>query len=120
MLLGRANPHIPPDVFCAADLSHKKRWRVAQAVAENFWWGWLKEYLPSLTERIKWYVKGHRRLCVGDVVLVIDKNTPRGQWPLGLIAQSFPDPTERSGLLWYDTAGRSCSARLLTNEEEEN
>ena len=54
LLLGRAAPNLPPDVFTEDDLSAKKRWRIAQAVADQFWCRWMKEVLPSLTEREKW------------------------------------------------------------------
>ena len=38
LLLGRANPHLPPDNFHTSDLSHRKKWRVAQRpyVLKNF------------------------------------------------------------------------------------
>jgi hypothetical protein len=84
LLLGRTNPHLPPEVFHSSDFSHKKKWRVAQAVAEHFWGRWMTEYMPSLTERRKWITK-ERQLRVGDDVIVIDDQTSRGQWPLGLI-----------------------------------
>ncbi|XP_032796170.2 uncharacterized protein LOC116932522 [Daphnia magna] len=51
LLLGRATPNLPPDVFTEDDLSAKERWRIAQAVIEQFWRRWMKEILPSLTER---------------------------------------------------------------------
>ena len=91
LLLGRANPHLPPDVFHTSDWSHRKKWRVAHAVAEHFWRRWMAEHMPTLTERKKW-VDDFRQLCVGDVVIVIDDQTPRGQWPLGLVTTVFPGP----------------------------
>ncbi len=86
ILLGRPNPAIPPDVFTPSDLSCRKQWRVAQAVAESFWRRWMTEYLPSLTERRKW-LRQDREPRIGDIVLVIDERTPRGQWPLGLVTE---------------------------------
>ncbi len=77
LLLGRANPSIPPDVFSSADLSCRRRWRVAHAIADQFWRRWMTKYMPSLTERRKW-LKEERNLRVGDIVLVIDDKTPRG------------------------------------------
>ena len=42
-----------------------------------------KEYLPELQRRQKW-VKDEPNLTVGDLVLLLDENSPRGSWPLGL------------------------------------
>ncbi|XP_057374666.1 uncharacterized protein LOC130695542 [Daphnia carinata] len=89
LLLGRATPNLPPDVFTEDDLTAKQRWRIAQAVADQFWQRWMKEVLPSLTEREKWYQE-HPNLQVGDIVVIIDPATPRGTWPTGKIIQTFP------------------------------
>lgn len=91
LLLGRANPGIPPDVFTPGDLTHRKRWRVVQATADHFWRRWMSEYLPTLTERRKWLTK-ERNLREGDIVLVIDDRNPRGQWPLGVVTRVHPGP----------------------------
>jgi hypothetical protein len=42
----------------------------------------MKEYLPVLQERQKW-IGERRNLEVDDLVLVVDKNIPRGRWLLG-------------------------------------
>jgi hypothetical protein len=89
LLLGRATPNLPPDVFTKDDLNAKQRWRISQAVADQFWHRWMKEVLPSLTEREKWYREGPN-LEVGDIVVIIDPATPRGSWPTGRILQTFP------------------------------
>lgn len=51
LLPGRATPNLPPDVFTEDYLSAKEKLRIAQAVADQFWHRWMKEVLPSLTER---------------------------------------------------------------------
>ncbi|XP_057380931.1 uncharacterized protein LOC130703486 [Daphnia carinata] len=106
LLLGRATPNLPPDVFTEDDLTAKQRWRIAQAVADQFWQRWMKEVLPSLTEREKWY-KEHPNLQVGDIVVIIDPATPRGTWPTGKIIQTFPSDD-----------GVVRSANIQTNETE--
>jgi hypothetical protein len=47
LLLGRACPNLPPDVFTEKDLSAKQKWRVAQALAEQFWRRWMKEVIQQ-------------------------------------------------------------------------
>ena len=54
LLLSRANPNLPPDVFTEQDLDARQKWRVAQAVTEQFWRRWIREILPGVTEREKW------------------------------------------------------------------
>ena len=89
LLLGRANPNIPPDVFSEDDLSAKQRWRIAQAMTDQFWKRWMKEVLPSLTEREKWFQE-QPNLEVGDIVVLIDSSSPRSTWPTGRVIQTFP------------------------------
>ena len=86
LLLGRANPNIPPDIFSETDLCAKKRWRISQALADQFWYRWMKEIIPGLTEREKWY-QDQPNLEVGDIVVFIDPSTPRGVWPTGKVIQ---------------------------------
>ena len=45
-----------------------------------FWCRWLKEYLPSLQEREKCN-RPKRNFQIGDIVLLLQDNTPRSSWP---------------------------------------
>jgi len=49
-----------------------------------FWRRWVKEYLPTLQERQKWF-KPRRNFQIGDIVLPTDEKSPRGLWPLARI-----------------------------------
>ena len=64
----------------------QRRWRHVQHVVGHFWARWLKEYLPELNRRQKWLNK-KPNLKVGDMVLMIDENAPRGSWPLARVAE---------------------------------
>jgi hypothetical protein len=88
LLILRSGPTAPPGVFVQQDL-YKKRWRQVQYMADLFWKRWLAEYLPALQERQKWLAP-KPNLQVGDLVLVLHENTPRPQWPLGLIKCVYP------------------------------
>ena len=50
----------------------------------KFWTRLLKEYLPTLRQRQKWHstVDG---IEVGDMVWILENNTPRGIWPIGRV-----------------------------------
>ena len=45
---------------------------------------WTREYLPSSQVRQKWNSKT-RKFSKNDLVLVVDHEQPRNQWPLGRI-----------------------------------
>jgi len=90
LLLGRANPNLPPDVFSEQDLSAKQRWRIAQALVDQFWRRWMREVLPGITEREKG-CQDQPNLEIGDIVIIIDPASPRGTWPTGRVIQTFPD-----------------------------
>ena len=49
----------------------------------------MTDWLPSLSGRQKWK-KESRDIVVGDVVLAVNPNVPRGQWPLGRVLETFP------------------------------
>ncbi|XP_059046033.1 uncharacterized protein LOC131841729 [Achroia grisella] len=67
------------------DLQLRKRWRVAQRLADMFWARWLKEYLPSLVPRQKW-TQECRCLQVGDYVIIIEPNLDRNCWRHGIVS----------------------------------
>jgi hypothetical protein len=78
---------LPPGDF--SDALPRERFRYVQRTAQLFWDLWTKFYLPSLVPRKKWKTK-QQNLAIGDVVLMIDSNQPRGQWKLGHIIKTFP------------------------------
>ena len=50
--------------------------------------GWRKEFLPSLNNRKKWF---HRKQNLEeDVVLMVEPNASRGEWPLGRVIEVLP------------------------------
>ena len=67
----------------------------------------MKEYLPTLIERKKWE-KTVRPIRVGDVVMIMDENSRRGDWLIGSVTKVLPGSdgvvraatvkTERSGI----------------------
>ena len=54
------------------------------SIMNGFWTRLLKEYLPTLRQRQKWHstVDG---IEVGDIVWILENNTPRGIWPVGRV-----------------------------------
>ena len=90
-LVGRLDAPLPLEV-CAEEESTphpRKRWLVVQQVISQFWERWRKECIPLLNIRKSWH-RTKPNLCIGDVVLVIEDNAPRGLWPMGRITETFP------------------------------
>jgi hypothetical protein len=89
LLLLRHAAVVPPGQFVQQDNYSRKRWRQVQYLSDVFWRRWTREYLPTLQLRQKW-TKSARNIEVGDVVILMDDNTPRNTWPLGRVTEAFP------------------------------
>ncbi|XP_065193035.1 uncharacterized protein LOC135824232 [Sycon ciliatum] len=73
----------------AGDVSLRRQWRVAQALADMFWRRWVREYLPTLAHRTKWN-RQTKQLVVNDIVIIADDNAPRGSWLKGVVSAVHP------------------------------
>ena len=83
LLILRSNESFPMEKVHDSDL-YRRRWRHVGYLTTLFWKRWTKLYLSSLQKRRKWQ-QASVNLKIGDLVLVIDENCPRGMWPLGLV-----------------------------------
>ena len=83
LLTMRREPALPPGIFVKEDNYCKRRWKQVQYMADIFWKRWIREYLPTLQQRSKWFT-AVRDFKVGDVVLLMEES-PRGSWPLARI-----------------------------------
>ncbi|XP_045026268.1 uncharacterized protein LOC116917407 [Daphnia magna] len=72
-----------------SDALPRERFRYVQKMAQLFWDLWTKLYLPTLVPRKKWQ-SAQENLTVGDVVLLLDPNLPRGLWKIGHVNQVYP------------------------------
>ena len=90
LLLLRSGTTLPPGVFRKEDVYSRRRWQQVQYLSDVFWRRWLREYLPSLQERQTW-TRPTVNFEVGDLVLVVDENSPRNSWPLGRIQEVKPN-----------------------------
>ena len=91
LLLSHRNHCLAPGDFSTASADKYTRcWRQAQYLSNIFWRRWVDEYLLSLQERQKWF-RPHRNLAVGDVVLITDQHSPRGQWPMAIVEEVIAD-----------------------------
>ncbi|XP_046567596.1 uncharacterized protein LOC124275936 [Haliotis rubra] len=88
-LHGQCGGIFAPDSVDTTSFSPRKRWRRVQELVRHVWRRWMKEWLPSLQCRRKWFTPS-RDLRVNDVVLLISPDAPRGTWNLGIIVKTYP------------------------------
>ncbi|XP_075163256.1 uncharacterized protein LOC142235886 [Haematobia irritans] len=62
-----------------------KNFKIAGQLADQFWKRWLREYLPCLTRRSKWFSNSPSPIEVGDIVVVVDDTSKRGSWLKGIV-----------------------------------
>ncbi|XP_033755669.1 uncharacterized protein LOC117338425 [Pecten maximus] len=73
---------------------YKAQWRRVQCLSDIFWKRWKSEFLQTLQQRRKW-MSTRRDLQKGDVVLVIEEDTCRNDWPLGIVVDVYPSKDDR-------------------------
>ena len=81
-----------------------RKWNLCQAVTQQFWTRWSKEYLNSLQARTRWQTT-KTNLQIDDIVAI----RPRGKflpshWPLGRIIKTLPGKDDRVRVVDLKTA----------------
>lgn len=66
----------------------RKQWRISQQLANCYWKRWVREYLPELTRRTKWFTDVPP-ISIGALVLIVDDDAPRGVWRRGIVDEVF-------------------------------
>jgi hypothetical protein len=61
-----------------------KAWRHINTLVDELWVRFLKEILPELQPRDRWY-KICGSLAINDMVLIVDPKIPRGLWQMGRV-----------------------------------
>ncbi|XP_062542447.1 uncharacterized protein LOC134210417 [Armigeres subalbatus] len=83
LLFGTQGVVQPASVLNTTGSSLRDSWRLAQYLVDQFWRRWLREYLPTITRRTKWF-EPVKPLEPGDLVLVVDEGKRNG-WLRGRI-----------------------------------
>ncbi|XP_062701554.1 uncharacterized protein LOC115267247 [Aedes albopictus] len=68
--------------------TNRHMWNLIQHNLDHFWRRWIREYLPTLTKRTKWFGES-KPLQTGDLVVVIDE-TKRNGWIRGKVLEINP------------------------------
>ena len=77
-----------------------QRWRRVQELVSHFWKQWIREWLPTLNARKKWF-KEEKDIEVDDIVIIFDPDTLRGHWPLGKVKKVCKGHDDMLELLKY-------------------
>ena len=85
-LLGSLGGAVEPNDM---NWSTKKKWKSIHSMLNQFWDIFKKQYIPELRTKKKW-AQLNPNLEVGDIVLELDPNVPRGEWRLAIIQEVFP------------------------------
>src|SRR5207253_2016305 len=85
-LIGTSSGVQQPGIFTDTDLCLRKQWRIAQRLADLFWKRWVREYLPTLTRRTKWF-RQVEPIKVNYLVYIADGDMPRNSWPRGIVVK---------------------------------
>ena len=88
LIMGRSDKRPPLDQFFDDKLT--RRVSHMQRMVTEFWKKWSTSYYQSLVKYHKWRLKT-RNAEPGDVVLVLDKEGPKGKFNLGIIASVKKD-----------------------------
>ncbi len=67
----------------------KRRWRHYQTIVDHFWSYFTRHYLPDLQTRQKWQ-RVTQDLAENTVVMIINSQLPRAQWPVGRVVKLIP------------------------------
>lgn len=88
LLMGRRDASLPQAVYAPESIG-RRRWRHCQNLIDQFWIRYLRDYLPTLHPRYKWQ-HPTEPLALDTVVMIIDPNLPRAQWPIGRVVKLLP------------------------------
>ena len=65
------------------------RFEIVQSVVKEFWTNWRELYAPTLVWDQKWHTST-RNLEVGDVVVISESNSLKGEYRLARVTEVFP------------------------------
>jgi hypothetical protein len=88
-LHGRMDGVVFPPGTEVLDYNPRQRWRMVQDCLGQIWSRWLREILPTLGPRQKWF-QDQRNFEVGDEVLVMAPNVQRYKWKPGRVTAVHP------------------------------
>ena len=68
----------------------KQRLSLVQDISDSFWKKMTRNYFSSLLIRQKWHTS-RRNLKQGNIVLIQDNDSVRGEWKMGVVSKAVPN-----------------------------
>jgi len=88
-LIGQPLLAVPPRSGPEPVRNLSDRWKLMDQCHRAFWRRWSSEYLTTLQDWPKW-TEGVPNLSIGDMVVVIDSQSPPLLWRLGRVTELLP------------------------------
>ncbi|XP_065094574.1 uncharacterized protein LOC135715091 [Ochlerotatus camptorhynchus] len=88
-LLGSSNGLKPWLPFDDSPAVLRNCWQRSQTLANQFWRQWVRDYLPSITRRTKWFGPV-KPIETDDIVVIVDPNFQRNCWLKGRVIATKP------------------------------
>ena len=88
LLTQKFDPVVEPLLDFDPQNMYKAQWQRVQTLADMFWSRWQHDYLQTLQRRHKWQ-SPESNLKSGDVVLLQDDETSRGEWPMAIVVNAI-------------------------------
>ncbi|XP_062541687.1 uncharacterized protein LOC134209692 [Armigeres subalbatus] len=88
LLLSTSGVNQPSSELINDKLSLRSNWFLYQRLLDQFWTRWIREYLPTITKRTKWFADT-KPVEAGDLVMIVDDRLRNG-WIRGRILRVFP------------------------------
>ncbi|XP_058816216.1 uncharacterized protein LOC131679498 [Topomyia yanbarensis] len=93
-------PHATPPPVNAAE-ALRDSYKRSQQIADEMWKRWVKEYVPSVNQRTKWFEES-KPLKTGDLVYVVE-GANRKSWVRGIVEQPIVSGDGRTRQAWIRT-----------------
>lgn len=86
-----------------AAIALRSNWGHVQQVLDRIWTRWIKEYLPTISRRTKWF-KDTKPLEVGNLVIIVEDGI-RKSWVRGKVLRTYPGKDGRVRAADVQTSG---------------
>lgn len=101
-LIGRPLISVPEESFLDLNTNRLSRWQRIQAMHEQIWRSWSRDYLHSLQQRRKWS-DSLPNIRTNELVLIINKLLPPSKWELARIQKIHPERSRSCGNCTYSS-----------------
>lgn len=85
LLLSSSGVTQTPRMLVNPQQASRNDWNLCRAMVDQFWRRWVREYLPTIARRTKWFEEV-KPIEVGDLVIIVDEKIRNG-WVRGRVVE---------------------------------